>query len=114
MLDPQEVAKALEALNGNKGVTQLCVEMGWRDLSPLAEAIKLRLVPCNLGRPEDLIHAYSIQARNDWSNFPNRDEKARFNQRERHAQGLTILTSKCTDTFTIYYSFPITQVIPRS
>jgi hypothetical protein len=114
MLNPQEVAKALEALNDNKGVSQLCVEMGWRDLSPLVEAVRLRLVQWNLGRHEDLIHAYSIQARKDWSNFPSRDENARFNQRDRYAQGLTILTSKCTDNFIIYYSFPTTQVISRS
>ena len=64
MLTPQEVNKALDVLKMNKGVAQMCLEMGWRDLSPLCEAIRLRLVHWDLGRADDLIHAYSIQARN--------------------------------------------------
>ena len=97
----------------NKGVAQMCLEMGWRDLSPLCEAIRLRLVQWDLGRADDLIHAYSIQARNDYALFPLRDNAERQQQRDRHVRGLVNLTSKCTDDFIIYYAFPITQVVSR-
>lgn len=113
MLTPQEVNKALDVLKMNKGVAQMCLEMGWRDLSPLCEAIRLRLVQWDLGRADDLIHAYSIQARNDFSLFPLRDNAECRQQRDRHAKGLVNLTSKCTDDFIIYYAFPITQVVSR-
>ncbi len=113
MLTPQEVNKALDVLKMNKGVAQMCLEMGWRDLSPLCEAIRLRLVHWDLGRADDLIHAYSIQARNDVSLFPLRDNAERQQQRDRHVGGLVNLTSKCTDDFIIYYAFPITQVVSR-
>jgi hypothetical protein len=113
MLTPQEVNKALDVLKMNKGVAQMCLEMGWRDLSPLCEAIRLRLVQWDLGRADDLIHAYSIQARNDFSLFPLRDNAERQQQRDRHVRGLVNLTSKCTDDFIIYYAFPITQVVSR-
>ncbi len=113
MLTPQEVNKALDVLKMNKGVAQMCLEMGWRDLSPLCEAIRLRLVQWDLGRADDLIHAYSIQARNDYALFPLRDNAERQQQRDRHVRGLVNLTSKCTDDFIIYYAFPITQVVSR-
>ena len=113
MLTPQEVNKALDVLKMNKGVSQMCLEMGWRDLSPLCEAIRLRLVQWDLGRADDLIHAYSIQARNDYALFPLRDNAERQQQRDRHVGGLVNLTSKCTDDFIIYYAFPITQVVSR-
>ncbi len=113
MLTPQEVNKALDVLKMNKGVAQMCLEMGWRDLSPLCEAIRLRLVQWDLGRADDLIHAYSIQARNDYALFPLRDNAERQQQRDRHVGGLVNLTSKCTDDFIIYYAFPITQVVSR-
>ena len=113
MLTPQEVNKSLDVLKMNKGVAQMCLEMGWRDLSPLCEAIRLRLVQWDLGRADDLIHAYSIQARNDYALFPLRDNAERQQQRDRHVRGLVNLTSKCTDDFIIYYAFPITQVVSR-
>ena len=113
MLTPQEVNKALDILKMNKGVAQMCLEMGWRDLSPLCEAIRLRLVQWDLGRADDLIHAYSIQARNDFSLFPLRDKGEKNHQCDRHVRGLVNLTSKCTDDFIIYYAFPITQVVSR-
>ena len=113
MLTPQEVNKALDVLKMNKGVAQMCLEMGWRDLSPLCEAIRLRLVQWDLGRADDLIHAYSIQARNDFSLFPLRDKGEKNHQCDRHVRGLVNLTSKCTDDFIIYYAFPITQVVSR-
>ena len=113
MLTPQEVNKALDVLKMNKGVAQMCLEMGWRDLSPLCEAIRLRLVQWDLGRADDLIHAYSIQARTDYALFPLRDNAERQQQRDRHVGGLVNLTSKCTDDFIIYYAFPITQVVSR-
>lgn len=113
MLTPQEVNKALDVLKMNKGVAQMCLEMGWRDLSPLCEAIRLRLVQWDLGRADDLIHAYSIQARNDYALFPLLDNAERQQQRDRHVRGLVNLTSKCTDDFIIYYAFPITQVVSR-
>ena len=113
MLTPQEVNKALDVLKMNKGVAQMCLEMGWRDLSPLCEAIRLRLVHWDLGRADDLIHAYSIQARNDFSLFPLRDKGEKNHQCDRHVRGLVNLTSKCTDDFIIYYAFPITQVVSR-
>ena len=113
MLTPQEVNKALDVLKMNKGVAQMCLEMGWRDLSPLCEAIRLRLVQWDLGRADDLIHAYSIQARNDYALFPLRDNAERQQQRDRHVGGLVNLPSKCTDDFIIYYAFPITQVVSR-
>lgn len=113
MLNPKEVTQAMDILKLNKGLNELLTAMDWRDLSPLAEAIRLRIVPQDLGRAEDLIHAYAIQARNDFSCFPTRDVAARSNQRDRQVQGLVNLFSKCTDDFIIHYAFPITQVVSR-
>lgn len=113
MLNPKEVTQAIDLLKLNRGLGELLTAMGWRDISPLAEAVKLRMVPQELGRAEDLIHAYSIQARNDFSLFPLKDTEARTSQRDRQVQGLVNLVSKCTDDFIIFYAFPITQTIPR-
>lgn len=113
MLNPKEVTQAMDILKLNKGLTELLTAMDWRDLSPLAEAIRLRIVPQDLGRAEDLIHAYAIQARNAFSCFPTRDVAARSNQRDRQVQGLVNLFSKCTDDFIVFYAFPTTQVVSR-
>jgi len=113
MLSPKDVATALLILQRNAGVNQLCYEMDWRDLSPLAEAVKLKMVSEELGRHEDLIYAYSIQARTEISQFPHRDDSAKFHQRDRQINGLVNLCSKCTNDFIIYYAFPTTQVVTR-
>jgi hypothetical protein len=112
MLTPHEVETAIRHLSANDGLTKLCAKMDWRDISPLAEAMRLRLVNVDLGRDSDLIHAYSIQARTETSQFPMADWDAKYRQRDRQLNGLVRLCSKCTDHFIIYYAFPTTEVIP--
>lgn len=105
----EEVKLLSKLLSLNAGLTKVKNELGWRDLSTLSQAMKLRLIQEDLGTPENILHAVSVMRREPYTGIPQGDLKALSEARVSITYGVGVITHYYGDEYIVTYLLPTIQ-----
>lgn len=105
----EEVKLLSKLLSLNAGLTKVKNELGWRDLSTLSQAMKLRLIQEDLGTPENILHAVSVMRREPYTGIPQADLKSLSEARVSVSYGAGVITHYYGAEYIVTYLLPTIQ-----
>lgn len=104
----EEVTLLSKLLSLNAGLAEIKNKLGWRDTSVLSQAMRLRLIPEDLGTPENMFHAVSILRREPYAGVPQADLKPLSEARLSMFYGGGVITHYYGAEYIVTYLLPIT------
>jgi|DEB19_MinimDraft_2_1074335.scaffolds.fasta_scaffold00470_4 hypothetical protein len=101
-----EVKLLCKSLSLNMGLQKIKQDFGWRDTSVLSQAMSLRLIPEDLGTPENMLYAISITLREPYTGYPTRDNLALNDAKVSVTYGAGVITHYYGKHYIVTYLLP--------